>query len=254
MIAVFSGTGNTLAVARRLSGTLGDRVVPMDVAASSPTLSLQPGERLIWCFPIYSWGVPPVVEEYIRRVDCPEGTSVPHYMVCTCGDDTGYADHQWRRLLRRRGWEARSAFSVQMPNTYVTMKGFDTDSPEVETAKLAKMPGAVRQIAGDIADGAPSRMVRGKFPWIKSSLIRAWFVRFAMSPKPFRPSQACISCGKCARVCPMYNITMAEKRPHWGSMCALCLACYHACPAHAVQYGKETASKGQYNHFLQHTN
>ena len=32
----------------------------------------------------------------------------------------------------------------------------------------------------------------------------------------------------------------------WGMDCTSCLACYHVCPQHAVQYGKRTKDKGQY--------
>jgi len=28
--------------------------------------------------------------------------------------------------------------------------------------------------------------------------------------------------------------------------CTSCLACYHVCPQHAVQYGKKTKGKGHY--------
>ena len=31
-----------------------------------------------------------------------------------------------------------------------------------------------------------------------------------------------------------------------GMDCTSCLACYHVCPKHAVQYGRRTKRKGQY--------
>ena len=39
---------------------------------------------------------------------------------------------------------------------------------------------------------------------------------------------------------------LAEGRPVWGADCAMCLACYHHCPEHAVGYGNATKGKGQY--------
>lgn len=39
---------------------------------------------------------------------------------------------------------------------------------------------------------------------------------------------------------------MKERRPVWGKNCTACLACYHVCPQHAVQYGKKTKGKGHY--------
>lgn len=67
-----------------------------------------------------------------------------------------------------------------------------------------------------------------------------------MSPKPFRHTEKCTSCGLCSRSCPMENIAMKPGGPEWGKHCALCLRCYHICPTHAVAYGKATDGKGQY--------
>lgn len=41
--------------------------------------------------------------------------------------------------------------SVIMPNTYVLMKGFDVDTPEVADAKLKAMPDRVAHIAAKSA-------------------------------------------------------------------------------------------------------
>ena len=61
-----------------------------------------------------------------------------------------------------------------------------------------------------------------------------------------RHAVAATGCGTCMRTCPMYNISMKDGKPLWGNNCAMCLACYHRCPAHAVMYGHTTRHKGQY--------
>ena len=50
----------------------------------------------------------------------------------------------------------------------------------------------------------------------------------------------------CERICPVGNVVMIGWRPVWGMDCTSCLACYHVCPKHAVQYGRRTKRKGQY--------
>lgn len=252
MIFYFSGTGNSLLVALELQKYLGGEVVRLEgerlLNPSSELFVVPEGEPVVWVFPIYSWGVPPVLIPFLRRsrIKITPEHSTPHFMVCTCGDDTGYADHQWAKIIGRRGWSPRGSFSVQMPNTYVNMKGFDVDTPDVVQAKVAAMPERVRHIADCIKTGfGEADMTRGSWAWVKTYIVYPWFAAFCMSSKPFRFTNACVKCGLCAKGCPMKNITMTESGPAWGNRCALCLRCYHVCPHHAVAYGKETELKGQ---------
>ena len=249
MILVFSGTGNSMFVAKRLSLALGDEIVEL-AKVGDRALTLSDG-RVIWVFPVYSWGLPPVVARWISKVRI-DGSPV-HYAVMTCGDDTGLTDSVWRKALARRGWTGGSAYSVQMPNTYVLMKGFDVDPFEVAERKILAAKPRIEYIAGRIRDNVPleNDLVRGSFAWIKTRIIYPWFKRYAMSPEPFFATDECVGCKLCATTCPLGNITMCGKRPAWGKDCALCLRCYHICPHHAVAYSTATRGKGQYKLLLE---
>ena len=89
MVYYFSGSGNTRYVARQLSEQIGEdlRFIPETDAISEKFA----GRSLGFLFPIYSWGVPPIVTDFIRNL--PEDMikeikdkSLPVWMVCTCGD------------------------------------------------------------------------------------------------------------------------------------------------------------------------
>lgn len=260
MIICFSGTGNTARAVEKLAALLGETYVRMlagEELLDPVNCSLITNDtRVIWAFPTYSWGVPPVVAKYIAEVKDGGGVgAATHYMLTTCGDDMGYTDRQWRRLIERRGWCAGAAYAVIMPNTYVAIIGFDIDPPELSRRKLDDAPRKIEEIAELIAAGSPRAVtVRGAFPWIKSRVIYPWFVRFEMSPKPFRSNEGCIGCGLCERSCPMNNIKLADGRPVWSNHCALCLRCYHICPRRAIAYGKTTESKGQWQGSLKYLN
>jgi NAD-dependent dihydropyrimidine dehydrogenase PreA subunit len=285
MIIYFSGTGNSKLVAERLHQhfypndkrqshlyeLFGDRLlhpnkqlINLEAMLEAETAAQKEAEfafaegaiaktavgkaMVVWVFPIYSWGVPPIVLRFIDKVKLKGGDEARHYMVCTCGDDIGRADDQWRQHLSQRGWTPRGAFSVIMPNTYVCMKGFDVDSKELEAEKLAAMPARVDEIAAAIERGyADSDVTRGSWAWLKTNVVYGWFRAFQMSPMPFQAdAQKCSSCGLCARSCPLMNIQLKDGRPQWGPSCTMCLRCYHRCPTKAIAYGKQTAEKGQY--------
>lgn len=265
MIYYFSGTGNSLHVARHLADALGERlcpIVPLQLPAE--------GERegaIGLVFPVYAWGIPSVVEKFVRNYKASllgqssvssgaigEGSARRRekrleggffYAVMTCGDDMGYADKVLEKALGRK---FDAIFSVQMPNTYVCLPGFDVDSDDVCKAKYAKEEARVKEIAACIAERKPIRQLnRGLFPWTKSYVIRPLFNRYLVTDKYFHvDASLCISCGKCMKSCPVGNIILDEL-PRWQSHCTGCLACYHACPYHAINFGKMTQKKGQYN-------
>lgn len=230
MIHCFSGMGNSAAVANRLELRL-----PRDFAED------------IWVMPVYSWGVPPVMVRHLELLDL--SGRVCH-LVCTCGDDTGNIDRQWRALITSRGGVCGSIYSVRMPNTYVCFPFMDVDSGEVAEAKLKAAAERVDKIAARLAEGVRETDIRrGVLPGLKSGLIYPSFSKYAMKAERFRHTDACTGCGHCIKQCPLQNISRGDDGlPKWDNNCAHCLRCYHACPAHAVAYGRFTRRKGQYLH------
>ena len=254
MIHFFSGTGNTRYVAALLSQNLGMSLheFTSEELRNPLTCTVKDDDSLvIWAFPTYSWGVPPVILRIIEDARFEFRKESVHVCVTTCGDDTGNLDKMFRKKIQQRGFNPGGVFSVQMPNTYVMMAGFDVDSPELVKSKLEacipRVEEISRQLKKDPRTHDKGLLVRGSFPGVKTSVIYPWFVRHDMNPRYFNVNaENCISCGKCVGVCPMENIRLNEsKHPEWGENCAFCTACYHVCPQHAVGWKKTTLRKGQ---------
>lgn len=245
-IVWFSGNGNSRLVARRLSELTGFRTMPL--IESGKPLDRIPEGTVVWVFPVYSWGVPPIVAKLIASIDIHPDTL--HYLVLTCGDDCGYTHQQWRALIEKKGLATATAWTVIMPNTYVLLPGMNVDSPQLADKKLSEAALLLPSIAQTIMRGETieDKVISGSMPRLKSDLIYPFFTKRMMSPKPFHATRNCIHCTRCVKRCPMANITMSpDAIPTWGNNCALCLGCYHVCPVHAVAYGKRTGSKGQYH-------
>ena len=248
MIFYFSGTGNSAWVARQLAeGQQEELLAISDEMGKEKCYELKEGEKVGFVFPVYAWGPPAIVLGFIHQLKM---AVRPEYLffVCTCGDDTGLTAHVFSAAIKKKGWQCTCGYSVTMPNTYVSLPGFDVDEKDVEDRKVQNAKARVGFINGEL-----TRRVRmkkfdcyeGGMPFSKTYLLRPLFNAFLMSPKPFHATDACIGCKKCEKVCPVHNITVAD-RPQWGGNCTHCLACYHICPTHAVQYGKATRTKGQY--------
>lgn len=248
MILYFSAEGNSLWIASLLARRLSDRLLPLTDAADAPQpLRLAYGEALGLVFPCYGWDVPQFVNAALARLRV-EG--VDYVWAClTCGDDTGLTAQRLERALAARGWALAAAWALRMPETYVCLPGMDTDSPAAEERKLQNARRRAEAVAAAVA--VRRREVRdclpGRFAWMKTCVLGAAFRRWLITPKPFRASGRCTRCGRCAKVCPRQNIALPQGgRPVWGNDCIMCLRCYHHCPAHAVEWGRMTRSKGQY--------
>lgn len=239
MIYYFSGTGNSLYVARHLADELDERLCPMTLPA------LTNDEVIGLVFPVYGWGIPNVVEEFVRRYKASfEGAYL--YAVMTCGDDMGYTDRVLEKALGRK---LDAAFSVLMPDVYVCLPGFDVDSKEECREKFEKEKESVQLITECVKERQVVRhLKRGPFPWAKTYILRPLFNRYLVTDKYFRvDALSCVSCGRCQKMCPVGNILIVDEVPQWQSHCTGCLACYHACPHHAINFGKMTQKKGQYD-------
>lgn len=255
MIYYFSGTGNSEYVARRLGCILNSGVKRMtdciQPKGEKPFGEKEFSEALGLVFPVYAWGMPKVVERFVRQIpDAYDGSSTPYiYMVCTCGDDIGRTDCIVRKALQKKGYRLSSVWSVRMPNTYTALPGFDVDGSDVAEKKLDAAKARVEEIGHavlsrqeDVHDVFP-----GRFPWMKSYVLRPLFNRFLTGDRKFRVSTSCVGCGKCAKVCPLGNVALdGNHRPHWSGNCTTCMACYHHCPSHSIGWGRATRNKGQY--------
>lgn len=242
MICYFSGTGNTRLVAEALGALLDDAITPITTA--SPTIE---DVTLGLVFPIYAWGMPEIFAKWLKDVKISAQVSYI-YMVCTCGDDIGCTDKTLRKsLLIHHQRSLQAAFSLRMPNTYVSLPGFDVDSEALAEQKLAVAREELKVITEHIRLRHQIVQVEpGRFPRLKTYLLRPFFNRFLLSDKPFSATPDCITCRTCERVCPVQNIAFTSSRPEWGGRCTGCLACYHHCPKHCIHYGKKTYGKGQY--------
>ncbi|MCD7935694.1 MAG: EFR1 family ferrodoxin [Tannerellaceae bacterium] len=253
MIFYFTGTGNSQWAAGQLGKILHEPVysIRQDTHSGKPALThtISPDEKILFVFPVHSWGPPVSVSSFIKELVLEKYDRQPVYVVCTCGDDCGYTDRMIETTIRQQGWNFQRCYSVTMPNNYILFPGFDIDTPEITEKKLIEAGHTIRQIGEAIQQAtALDKYTRGTIPFIKSNIIQPLFVRHVLGKNSFYATDACISCKLCEKICPTGTIRMEHRKPVWDNTCVQCLACIHRCPERAIEYGKISLKKGRYHH------
>ena len=251
MIFYFSGCGNSRHVAETLAAGLNDNLVFIPEAAREGhyDYTLTEGESLGFVFPIYAWGPPKLVMDFLEKLKVPEPVEGPTYIyfASTCGDQCGLTEKIFRKAVEQKGWSLSACFSLQMPETYIGMAGFKLDTEENARKKIKATDAIMaHKIPRLKAKERFSEMIKGSAAWLKSYVVNPGFSRMATDDSKYLSTDACIHCGKCVEVCPLKNITLEDGRPKWNGNCTMCMGCYHHCPVNAIQYGKATVGKGQY--------
>ncbi len=193
--------------------------------------------------PTYGWQLPRIFAEFIRSGSF--AGSRDAYFIMTCGSEIGNAGAKIKPLCTQKELNYKGVLQVVMPENYIAL--FEAPGQEEARKIIAAASPTLENGAACIREGRdfpPSK--EGVIEKLKSGMINAAFYRFIIKAKPFTVSDACVSCGKCADVCPLSNIRLEEGKPIWGARCTHCMACICGCPTSAIEYGKASRGKPRY--------
>lgn len=253
MIFYFSGTGNTRWAAEVLAQKTGERLlfIPDELKKGECDYELQDGERLGFCFPVHGWQPPHIVRQFISNARFKVAPTSFIYALVTCGDSIGRTMEILNKELAKKGFKTLSVYSLIMPESYVCLPFMYTDTPEREHEKISQATKDLDCIAQEIAarQTGITRTTRGLTPWTFSHVIGAYFNARMITDRKFTvDADTCIHCGRCAKACPTGDVRLTDGLPQWqhDGSCTNCLACYHHCPTHSINYGSITRKRGQY--------
>lgn len=250
-IYYFTGTGNSLKIARDLAASIeGSELIPMAAHWQDDTITTT-AVKVGFVHPLYWYGLPGLVREFVKKIDLPGASYV--FSVATCEIPRGLCLQQMELLLAQKGKSLGAGFYVQMPNNYilgeyqVTPRAKRQELSQRAAEKLKRIAKAVTASTSHM-DGNSLSDAFFRVRKRPSGKHSAWLQEAHTRDSRFLVQESCNGCGICAMVCPVGNIEMENDQPQWQGRCEQCLACTHHCPKCAIQYGQETVGKERYRH------
>lgn len=246
MIFYFSGTGNSQLAARQLAAELHDEVVSInDCLKSGEKMKFHSERPLAVAAPNYAWRLPKVVEQWLRQTEFTGNKKI--YFILTCGSHTGAnAAFYAKKLCSETGLIYQGLAAVQMPKNNLALYGA-LGSGECK-AIINRAKPIFSSLAGQIANGEAFHEAPVPFGGrFLSGPFHALYYRFYIKDKGFKVSDVCISCGKCAKRCPLNNIDLVNGKPVWKGNCTHCMACICSCPTEAIEYKSISKGKRRYD-------
>jgi ferredoxin len=239
-IYYFTGTGNSLAVAKKMAAAYGDcELVPIASLTDTPGDIVPAAERIGIVCPVYFSGLPVMVAVFAGRLDC---TAVKYvFAVVTNGGGGGSAAlRQLDCILRKRqGRGLDAGFGVAMPGNYILMYSSPVGKQQEEI--LAKADGEIAGITGPVIRCERRELPSSLVPRVLYTLLYPWFTSHVHTDdRKFSVNDKCTACGICVAICPAKNIELVNKKPVWQHHCELCCGCIHNCPVQAIQAGAKT--------------
>lgn len=247
MILYFSATGNTEYIAMELAKRLDDDCINLlDRIKNKDHTVLHSEKPFIICAPVYVCEMPRFMSSYLKKQTFSGNQNV--YFIFTSGGYCGISGPLAKSMFKKKKMNYLGHAEFKMPRNYVANTAYPMLSPEEIKERIQLSCKKIDSVVSDIQAG---RKLTARHVYLFEILVTLPFnpvwSKYKLRAKDFYSTDKCVGCGKCAKLCPLNNITLEAKKPVWGEACSHCMACIGNCPVEAIEYGNITQEKDKYN-------
>jgi len=230
-IFYFTGTGNSLAVAKKIGGE-NAKLISIPQVIDSQTIRYK-DDVIGIVFPVYSFRAPMMVRKFLDNVHF-EADYI--FAIGTYGSMSGPCMRYLRKQVSKKSYEFNYTNKLRMVDNYLPL--FETGK-QISKQGKKKTDENLAKIADDIASRKEFHVRAAIAGCMIGKIVN---MDFTKSPKKYIVSDKCNKCGICQKLCLAKNITIDES-VKFGDKCEACYACLHLCPQNALHHKKEKSNK-----------
>lgn len=263
-IYYFSGTGNTLTVARKIAKRINAKLIPIPKVTNTEKIYIT-AQTIGIVFPSYLAvviGMPLIIERFIKKITNIKSLHI--FAVCTCG---GYENvnalpslNKLKHSIRSCGGKLSSEYSVRLPMNNLDYNHIPIPIEKDSDIIINRSKNKIDAICDCILKKRSTRykfakilflfLMKPLFSLMKKPIINIlkekakepmdskleYSELISLTDKSIIVDEKCNGCGICAKVCPVNNIKIIDKKPLFLHKCEMCFACDEWCPSDAIHH------------------
>ncbi len=243
-IYYFSGTGNSLKIARDLTNKLDEcELVPIAKIWQMESLA-STSEKIGFVFPLYFLGLPKIIFDFITKIDI-DKSNYFFAVVTKGGDFDCVALHQLEEILKSKSKTLNAGFFIRMPANFyhndpqtLQKQIFENSIREIERISTI-INNNQKHLKIELSERNRKSFEKHNYKFHKTVY---------KSDELFYVDENCTQCGTCEKICPVNNIKLVEGVPQWQHKCQRCAACINYCPEKSIQYSDVKLKNQRYHH------
>jgi ferredoxin len=252
-IYYFSGSGNSLVVARDVSTKLNATLTPIMSVINQESIESE-ADIIGMVFPIYDFRPPEFMARFISKIKNIQSKYI--FALCTYGITPGQSLKHLEKTIKSFGGHLSLGYAVEMPQNGL---GSGKITKSQQEKMISKWKTRVEEVCDHIQKKKTEEIETSilffnilqtqKIRLIPVFFIFLYQVMFkGLDSLAFTSDEECTGCGTCQQICSQNNIELVDHKPSWSDRCINCFACLNWCPNKAIHPGDADLSIKNYHH------
>lgn len=260
----FSGTGNSFVVAKDIAEKVKADLISIPKVMNADKMQID-ADRIGIIFPSYMApvsGLPLIIERFVKKIADIE--SIHIFAVCTCG---GYecvnalpSLNKLKQIIKSCGGKLSEEYSTRLPMNNLEYDHIPIPITRDQAVIISRSKIKIDDICYRIIKkkGTKYKFAKMLFNLLMAPLYKMirqpvtnaliekakepldtklkYYELMPLTDKSITVNEKCNGCGTCAKVCPVNNIKIVDKKPEFQHRCEMCFACDEWCPSNAIQH------------------